>query len=89
MAVKIRLTRKGTHKQPYYRVVAADSRSPRDGRFLDILGTYDPLAKPALIELDREKVASWLKKGATPSETVMSLIKTSGVLKSEDAPQVS
>ncbi len=87
MAVKIRLTRKGTHKQPYYRVVAADSRSPRDGRFLDILGTYDPLVKPALIELDREKVASWLKKGATPSETVKSLIKTSGVLKSEDAPQ--
>ncbi len=87
MSVKIRLTRKGTHKQPYYRVVAADSRSPRDGRFLDILGTYDPLAKPALIELDREKVTSWLKKGATPSETAKSLIKMSGVLKAEDASQ--
>ena len=87
MSVKIRLTRKGTHKQPYYRVVAADSRSPRDGRFLDILGTYDPLVKPAIIELDKEKVVSWLKKGATPSETAKSLIKMSGILKAGDASQ--
>ncbi len=89
MAVKIRLTRKGTHKQPFYRMVAADSRAPRDGRFLDILGTYDPLANPALIELDGEKVASWLKKGATPSETAKALIKKSGILKTEDVAQVS
>ncbi|MGC2422987.1 MAG: 30S ribosomal protein S16 [Nitrospirota bacterium] len=89
MAVKIRLTRKGTHKAPFYRMVAADSRSPRDGRFLDILGTYNPLVKPALIELDREKIVSWLAKGATPSDTAKSLIKQSGILKSEDTPKAS
>ena len=80
MAVKIRLTRKGTHKQPYYRIVAADSRAPRDGRFLDIIGTYDPLANPAKIELDAAKVAEWLSKGATPTDTAKSLIKQSGIL---------
>ena len=80
MAVKIRLTRKGTHKATFYRVVAADSRAPRDGRFLDIIGTYDPLATPAKIELDAAKVAEWLNKGATPTDTAKSLIKQSGVL---------
>jgi small subunit ribosomal protein S16 len=89
MAVRIRLTRKGTHKQPFYRIVAADSRAPRDGRFLDILGTYNPLVKPALIELDKEKLSMWLAKGATPSETAKSLIKKSGILKSEGTAQVS
>ena len=79
MSVRIRLTRKGTHKKPYYRVVATDSRMPRDGRFLDILGTYDPLEAPAKIELDEEKVISWLKKGATPSDTAKQLIKKSGI----------
>ncbi len=79
MAVRIRLTRKGTHKAPYYRIVAADSRMPRDGRFLEILGTYDPLQEPAAIQLDEEKVLSWLKKGATPSDTAKLLMKKSGI----------
>ena len=83
MAVKIRLTRKGTHKAPFYRIVAADSRAPRDGRFLDILGTYDPLAEPAKIELDALKVTEWLSKGATPTDTAKDLIKKSGVLRSQ------
>jgi small subunit ribosomal protein S16 len=80
MAVKIRLMRQGTHKAPFYRVVAADSRMPRDGRFLELLGTYDPLREPAAIELDEAKVLDWLKKGATPSDTAKQLIKKSGLL---------
>jgi small subunit ribosomal protein S16 len=80
MAVRIRLARIGTHKRPYYRVVAADSAMPRDGRFLDLLGTYDPLKKPAEIKLDEEKVIAWLKKGAIPSETAGQVIKKSGIL---------
>jgi len=80
MAVRIRLTRKGTHKKPYYRVVATDSRAPRDGRFLDILGTYDPLQQPALIQLDEEKIKDWMKKGATPSDTAKQLMKKTGLL---------
>ena len=79
MAVRIRLTRKGTHKAPYYRIVAADSRMPRDGRFLEILGTYDPLQNPAVIQMDEEKVISWLKKGATPSDTAKILMKKTGL----------
>ncbi len=90
MAVRIRLSRKGTHKRPFYRVVAADSRMPRDGRFLDILGTYDPLQKPALIQLDEEKTISWLKKGATPSDTAKQLMKMSGILsKMKETPETS
>ena len=81
MSVKIRLMRKGTHKRPFYRVVAADSRMPRGGRFLDMLGTYDPLGETAKIVLDEAKVREWLQKGATPSETVGQLIKKSGILK--------
>ena len=80
MAVRIRLTRKGTHKAPYYRIVAADSRMPRDGRFLEILGTYDPLQDPAVITMDEEKVISWIKKGATPSDTAKILMKKTGLL---------
>ena len=79
MAVRIRLTRKGTHKAPYYRIVAADSRMPRDGRFLEILGTYDPLQDPAVIQMDEEKVITWLKKGATPSDTAKILMKKTGI----------
>lgn len=90
MAVRIRLTRKGTHKRPFYRVVAADSRMPRDGRFLDILGTYDPLSEPAEIKLDEEKTIAWLKKGATPSDTAKQLIKKSGILsKMKEIPEAS
>jgi len=91
MAVKIRLARIGTHKRPYYRVVAADSQMPRDGRFLELLGTYDPLKTPAEIKLDGEKVAAWLKKGALPTETAKQLIKKSGVLSTakEETAQAS
>ena len=80
MAVRIRLMRAGTHKRPFYRVVAADSRMPRNGRFLDILGTYDPLREPAQIQLDEEKVMSWISKGATPSDTAKQLMKKTGLL---------
>lgn len=75
MAVRIRLTRKGRKKQPYYRIIVADSEAPRDGKFLDIVGTYDPMQNPAAITLDNEKLESWIKKGAKPTETVESLIR--------------
>ncbi|MGE4559789.1 MAG: 30S ribosomal protein S16 [Desulfobulbus sp.] len=75
MAVRIRLTRKGRKKQPFYRIVVANSEAPRDGKFLDILGTYNPMANPASIMIDNEKLQDWIAKGATPSETVASLIK--------------
>ena len=75
MAVVLRMTRRGAKKKPLYRIVAADSRSPRDGKFLEMLGTYDPLKSKNNIKIDSEKVASWIKKGAKPSETVASLLK--------------
>ena len=75
MAVRIRLTRKGRKKQPFYRIVVADSESPRDGKFLDIVGTYDPMQNPAAVKIDNEKLDTWMKKGAKPTETVESLIK--------------
>ena len=74
MAVKIRLARAGAKKAPFYRVVAADSRAPRDGRFIEILGRYNPRAEPSVIELNLEKIDAWLSKGAEPSETVAKLI---------------
>ena len=74
MAVKIRLARAGAHKAPFYRVVAADSRAPRDGRFIEILGRYNPRTQPSTVELDLVKVDAWLAKGATPSETAGKLI---------------
>ncbi len=73
MAVHIRLRRTGTTKKPAYRVVVADSRSPRDGRFIEIIGTYNPLTEPPRIQIDMEKAAAWLKKGAQPSNTVRHL----------------
>ena len=79
MAVVLRMTRRGSNKKPFYRIVAADSRSPRDGKFLEMLGTYDPLKSESNIKIDTEKVASWIKKGAKPSETVASLLKKAGV----------
>ena len=75
MAVVLRMTRRGVKKKPFYRIVAADSRSPRDGKFLEMLGTYDPLKSENNIKIDTENVASWIKKGAKPSETVASLLK--------------
>jgi small subunit ribosomal protein S16 len=75
MAVKLRLTRVGSKKNPIYRVVAADSRSPRDGKFLEIVGRYNPQTDPSTIELDEEKIKAWLDKGAQPTDSVRRLIK--------------
>ena len=75
MAVKLRLTRVGSKKNPIYRVVAADSRSPRDGKFLEIVGQYNPQTDPSTIELNEEKVKDWLSKGAQPTESVRRLLK--------------
>ena len=75
MAVHIRLTRKGRKKQPFYRIVVANSEAPRDGKFLDILGTYNPMENPAAVAIDNEKLQGWIAKGAQPTETVASLIK--------------
>ena len=73
MSVKIRLTRVGSKKQPYYRIIVADSRSPRDGRFIENIGTYDPKTEPSKIELNKEKALDWLQKGATPTGTVQKI----------------
>ena len=80
MAVKIRLARRGSKGNPFYRIVVADSRSPRDGRFIDRIGTYDPQQEPSRITVDEEKAREWLGKGAQPTEQVRNLLKISGVL---------
>ena len=80
MAVKMRLTRIGAKKAPFYRVIVADSRSPRDGRFIDEVGTYNPLTNPAEVKFDAEKAKTWLKNGAQPTETVKALLKKSGII---------
>ncbi|MBQ7172681.1 MAG: 30S ribosomal protein S16 [Clostridia bacterium] len=80
MAVKMRLTRIGAKKAPFYRVIVADSRSPRDGRFIDEVGTYNPLTNPSEIKIDAEKAKTWLQNGAQPTETVKALLKKSGIL---------
>ncbi|MGB7604075.1 MAG: 30S ribosomal protein S16 [Lutisporaceae bacterium] len=80
MAVKIRLKRIGAKKVPFYRVVVADSRSPRDGKFIEEIGYYNPLTDPADIKIDAEKAKKWLDNGAQPSETVKSLLKKSGII---------
>ena len=80
MAVKIRLKRIGAKKNPYYRVVVADSRSPRDGKFIEEIGTYDPMAEPAVVKIDAGKATTWLKNGAQPTETVKSLLVRSGII---------
>ena len=79
MAVKIRLTRLGDKKSPFYRVVVADSRYPRDGRFIEEIGTYNPLTDPATINLDVEKAQKWIKNGAQPTDIVKKLLKQSGM----------
>jgi small subunit ribosomal protein S16 len=81
MAVKIRLKRIGTHKKPFYRVIVADSRSPRDGRFIEEIGTYDPVKKDAPVKIDEGKALDWLKKGAVPTDTVRSLLSKVGIMK--------
>ncbi len=80
MAVKIRLTRLGKKKAPFYRVVVADSRSPRDGRFVEEIGYYNPLTDPATIKIDADKAQTWIKNGAQPTDTVRSLLKKSGII---------
>ena len=79
MAVKLRLTRVGSKKNPIYRVVVADSRSPRDGRFIEIVGRYNPQTEPSTIELDEDKVRDWLGKGAQPSDAVQKLLKAKNI----------
>ncbi len=81
MAVKLRLKRMGTKGKPYYRIVAADSRSPRDGRFIENVGTYNPLTNPAEVKVEEELALSWLKKGAQPTDTVRSLFSKLGIMK--------
>ncbi|HEX9062349.1 MAG TPA: 30S ribosomal protein S16 [Clostridia bacterium] len=81
MAVKIRLKRMGAKKTPFYRVVVADSRYPRDGRFIEEIGTYNPLVDPAQVNINGEKALEWLKNGAQPTDTVKGLLKKTGVLK--------
>lgn len=80
MAAKIRLQRHGSKKRPFYFIVVADSRSPRDGKFIQKLGTYNPLTIPATIQLDRQKALEWLNKGATPTDTVRRILSFKGVL---------
>ena len=78
MAVKIRLARHGAKKRPFYRIVAADSEMPRDGRFLEILGTYNPLLDPAEVNLKNERIKYWMDQGAKPSDTVKNILKKEG-----------
>ena len=75
MPVRIRLTRRGAKKRPFYRIVAADSEAPRDGRFLEVLGYYNPLKDPAQVHIDEDKVTKWIQRGAKLSETVRSLLR--------------
>ena len=78
--VKIRLKRMGMKKHPFYRIVVADERSPRDGRFIEEIGYYNPMTQPAQIKVDNEKAADWMKKGAQPTDTVRKLLKKSGAI---------
>jgi len=78
MGVRIRLARHGAKKKPFYRIVVADSENPRDGRFLEKVGTYDPLKEPAEVSLNSDRIKYWMEKGAIPSDTVRSLLKSEG-----------
>ena len=81
MAVKLRLKRMGAKQKPFYRIVAADSRSPRDGRFIETVGTYNPVLNPAEVKIDKEIALKWLNSGAEPTDTVRTLLKNEGILK--------
>ena len=86
MSVKIRLARYGTKKRPFYRIVAASSRAPRDGRFLELIGTYDPLSEPATVRLKHDRIKAWIERGAILTATVQSLLKKEGFFsKAENA----
>ncbi len=89
MAVKLRLTRVGKTKQPQYRIVAADSRSPRDGRFIEILGQYNPREEPSLVNVDNDKIVKWLGQGAQPTERVRKLLEISGAIEQFEAAKAS
>ena len=89
MAVKLRLTRVGKTKQPQYRIVAADARSPRDGRFIEILGQYNPREEPSLINVDNDKIVKWLSEGAQPTEREAKIIKISGAMEQFEAAKAS
>ena len=80
MAVKIRLRRMGAKKAPFYRIVVADSRYPRDGRFIEEIGYYDPTKEPTVLKVDAEKAKSWIEKGAQPTDTVKALLKKNGII---------
>ena len=80
MAVKLRLKRMGAKKRPFYRIVAADSRSPRDGRFIDVVGTYNPITEPAEVKVNEELALKWLQNGAIPTDTVRDLLRKQGVM---------
>lgn len=79
--VKLRLNRMGAKKAPFYRIVAADSRSPRDGRFIEVIGTYNPTKEPAIITIDEEKAIKWLNNGAVATDTVRSILSKEGIIK--------
>lgn len=81
MAVKLRLKRMGAKQRPFYRIVAADSRFPRDGRFIETVGTYNPVANPAEVKIDKELAIKWLNNGAQPTDTVKTLLRSEGILK--------
>lgn len=81
MAVKLRLKRMGSKQRPFYRIVAADSRFPRDGRFLEVVGTYNPIATPAEVKVDEEKALYWLNNGALPTDTVRNILSKQGIMK--------
>ncbi len=81
MAVKLRLKRMGAKQRPFYRIVAADSRFPRDGRFLEVVGTYNPITNPAEVKIDEEKAMKWLNNGALPTETVRNILSKEGIMK--------
>ena len=81
MAVKIRLKRMGSKKKPFYRMVVADSRSPRDGRYIEVVGTYNPLTDPAQVKVEEDLILDWLSKGAQPSDTVRNILSREGIMK--------
>ena len=89
MAVKLRLTRIGKKKQPQYRIVVADSRAPRDGRFIEILGHYDPRQDPSVLTVDNDKAVKWMSEGAQPTERVAKLLQISGAMEQFEAAKAS
>ena len=89
MAVKLRLQRFGAHKNPQYRIVASDSRNPRDGQFIEVVGQYDPISNPAKVNVNEEKVLAWLNKGAQPTDTVKSILSKEGIIAKFAASKVN